>query len=331
MVIRSLFFYVRTMESDPPRIKPSQVSKNSPDEPSSMADSAKIVADVELALRLIAGRELARDFKHARELLKRAADAKHGDAAIILASITAAGMGGPVAWLDAVDILRSAASYSVYAKDDLALVDLMELSPSGYPTRKIIPEILTRRPKVSIVRNFLSELECRHVAMSVADILEPSMIIDPTTGAQRPNPIRTSSGSAVGPTRQSLPIQAILRRIATVTGTNIEHGEPLMVLSYAPGQQYRAHLDAISGEPNQRIRTVILYLNSGYRGGETIFTHTGIKFAAKGGDALIFDNVLPGTVAPDPMAEHAGLPVIEGNKWIATRWIRQNTYDAFST
>ena len=317
------------MKSQHPRIK-SPGGENSPPQVQRDSDRNDSARNVEQALKLIAGREIGRDFKHARELLKRAADAKHGDAALILASLTAAGMGGTVSWPDALDILKRAASFSADAKSDLALIDRMALSSTGYPRKRIIPEILSEKPKVAVIRNFLSEAECRHVAMSVADILEPSMIIDPRTGKELPNPIRTSFGSAIGPTRQSLPIQAILRRIAMATDTEIDQGEPLTVLSYAPGQQYRPHLDAIAGMANQRIRTVILYLNSGYRGGETIFTRTGLKWSAKGGDALIFDNVLPGSGTPDPLAEHAGLPVLQGNKWIATRWIRQNAFDAFA-
>jgi len=44
------------------------------------------------------------------------------------------------------------------------------------------------------------------------------------------------------------------------------------------------------------------------------------------GDALIFRNV-DASGRPDPAARHAGLPVIRGEKLIASRWIRERPLD----
>ena len=83
------------------------------------------------------------------------------------------------------------------------------------------------------------------------------------------------------------------------------------------------------GTDNQRIRTVIIYLNQGYEGGQTVFPANGLSLAAQAGDAIMFDNCLvDGTV--DLLSRHAGLPVTKGAKWIATRWIRQSTYDPWA-
>ncbi len=70
---------------------------------------------------------------------------------------------------------------------------------------------------------------------------------------------------------------------------------------------------------------MIVYLNDGYRGGETIFPKLNIKVVPKAGDALLFDNVVDGKV--DQRSLHAGLPVEVGTKWIATRWIRRDPFD----
>ena len=90
---------------------------------------------------------------------------------------------------------------------------------------------------------------------------------------------------------------------------------------YAPGQQYRPHLDTLPNADNQRIRTAILYLNANYQGGETAFPLLGFTVAPCVGDLLVFDNV-DASGLPDPRSRHAGLPVTGGTKWVATRWIR---------
>ena len=100
-----------------------------------------------------------------------------------------------------------------------------------------------------------------------------------------------------------------------------DQGETLQLLRYAPGAQYRAHFDALAGEANQRVATVLVYLTDDYEGGETQFVRTGLAYRGRKGDALLFRNVDAGG-RPDPMALHAGLPVTRGVKIIASRWIR---------
>ena len=70
--------------------------------------------------------------------------------------------------------------------------------------------------------------------------------------------------------------RSLNRRIAAASGTRVEQGEPLQVLRYRPGQQYRNHYDAIAGMDNQRALTMLVYLNDAYQGGETRFVRTGL-------------------------------------------------------
>ncbi len=70
---------------------------------------------------------------------------------------------------------------------------------------------------------------------------------------------------------------------------------------------------------------MLVYLNEDYTGGETLFLKTGVKVRGNAGDGLLFRNAAPdGT--PDPDSLHAGLPVITGEKFIASRWIRQKPF-----
>lgn len=124
---------------------------------------------------------------------------------------------------------------------------------------------------------------------------------------------------------ENLVVNAINRRIAVLTDTLIQQGEPLQILRYQPGGEYRMHMDAIVGADNQRIVTVLIYLNSDYDGGETHFT-TGLSFKGRKGDALMFRNILKDQ-SPDPNSRHAGLCVRRGEKFLATRWIRQQQFN----
>jgi prolyl 4-hydroxylase len=124
---------------------------------------------------------------------------------------------------------------------------------------------------------------------------------------------------------EDLVIHALNRRIAITSGTDVFAGEPLQVLRYSPGQQYRPHLDALPTGDNQRILTMLVYLNEDYEGGETHFTRTGLRFAGSAGDALLFRNATSDGL-PDEMAQHAGLPVVRGEKYLASRWIRQRPF-----
>ena len=278
----------------------------------------------------LAGELLPRDLPVAREFLRRAAAAGNADAALTEAALTANGSGGDANWAEALRLLSEAAArHGSPASNELALIDAMDLTSDGLPRDLADGNLLSSHPFVKHWKGFLTPAESAHIAMQSRDILEPSRVADPRTGNLIAHPIRTSSAAPLGPTRETLPIRAILMRIAAATGTGIDQGESLTVLHYAPGQQYRPHVDALPGVANQRMGTLILYLNEGYGGGETRFDATGLTVAGRGGDALYFRN-LDDNGKADPLSRHAGLPVTHGAKWVATRWIRIQRFDAWN-
>lgn len=287
----------------------------------SAGDAGDAVALAELAVWHLRGEALPRDLAAAREYLRCARTIGHVDAALMEIALTANGSGGTPHWKAAMALLERAARTDPVAAQQLALLRAMSIDVQGQPTSLPEPELLQERPQIKKYCGFCTALEGAYLASLVAQSLEPATVIDPVTGRLVAHPIRTSDTATIGPVLESLVVQAINHRIAAATGTQVAQGEPLTVLRYAPGQQYRPHLDTLPGETNQRIRTAILYLNSGYEGGETSFPLVEVTVRAGLGDLVVFDNV-DETGAPDPLSRHAGLPVIRGNKWIATRWIR---------
>lgn len=271
--------------------------------------------------RLI-GQNGPRDLASAHRLLDRAAAKRHVEAIRLKAMLLGNGTGCRRDPKTAEKLLGKIRAADPYAAAQLAQAAKM-ISPAE--AARLQAETLSERPLIRAIRGLLSPEECRYVTILARPSLQPSFVQDPATGRRIPHPVRTSSGMSFGPLMEDFVVNRINRRLAAVTGTDIGWGEPLHVLNYAPGQEYKPHVDYLPGTDNQRAWTVLLYLNQDYRGGATRFDSIGVEFAGRTGDALIFRN-LDEEGRPDPATRHAGLPVTEGAKWLATRWIRQRPY-----
>jgi len=255
------------------------------------------------------------------DLLGRAMAGGSGEAARLLATLIGNGTGCQSDPQAAYRLLVSLAPYDPEIARQLTLFDRMA---------KVVQfdqEPLSADPDVRLARGFLTAEECAYLVARAEPLLRPSTIIDEVTGRPRPHPVRTSSSMNFDPTNEDLVVHAINRRIAALTGTDLAAGEPLHVLRYTPGQEFRPHLDAIAGASNQRQWTALIYLNQGFEGGETNFPELTITTLGRPGDCLIF-RVCDDDGATDQRLRHAGLPVTSGVKWLASRWIRKRPYTA---
>ena len=74
-----------------------------------------------------------------------------------------------------------------------------------------------------------------------------------------------------------------------------------------------------------RTHTALFYLNDDFEGGETEFPKLDIKVKPELGKLLLWTNMNDdGTLDYDSL--HAGLPVIEGEKWILVIWVREQKF-----
>ena len=259
-----------------------------------------------------------RDAPAAHPLLEGAAASGHFEAARLRANLIASGTGCAADPALAAELLRAASP----SDPELALLDAMN-------ERAAPAQTLSEDPPVRLYRGLFSPDECAWLIGLAAPALRPSVIVDAATGRPKPDPVRTSDGMNFGPAQEGLVVNALNRRIAAATGTGYECGEPLHVLRYSPGQEYKPHLDALPGVDNQRAWTALVYLSGGYAGGETVFPEIGLSARGEPGDCLAFRNVdREGRV--DPRSRHAGAPVTGGVKWLATRWIRERPFDPFA-
>lgn len=292
---------------------------------SNAAESGDASAAFELGIWFLSGQLVRRDLAASRHHFGQAAHAGHARGQMIYAALLGTGIGGPRQWPDALAELERAAGQTPQASKELQLIERMAIDQDGEPVSTPNREWLSDSPAIAWARSLFSPDECRLLQDIATGFLNPSVVVDPATGQMRPDRIRTSE-AAIFPWIDETPfIHALNRRIAAASGTLVEQGEPLQVLRYSPGQEYRSHSDALAGAENQRIMTVLVYLNDDFQGGETSFPAPALNLRGHIGDALIFSNV-DNRGQPDPRATHAGCPVIKGQKWLASRWIRERPF-----
>lgn len=190
-----------------------------------------------------------------------------------------------------------------------------------------------RQPAVRVVDGLLTPEECRFLIASARPHLRRSRAFDPQRGDASEFEVRTSSDAAFDVSMEDFSLRLLQLRIARAGGCELRQGEPLVVLHYLPGQRYLPHRDylppsalqARRPEAGQRRTTVCVYLNPVQAGGQTAFTVPALEVQPRAGSAVVFENLRPDG-HPDPDSQHAGMPVLAGEKWLATLWLRQGAY-----
>jgi prolyl 4-hydroxylase len=189
-----------------------------------------------------------------------------------------------------------------------------------------------RHPRVMVFGDLVSDEECEALIHAARQRLARSLTVETKTGGEALNIDRTSDGMFFE--RGENPVVARLeQRIATLLRWPLEFGEGLQVLRYAPGAQYRPHYDYFDpGEPGtptilrrggQRLATLVMYLQEPELGGATTFPDVGLEVAPKRGTGVFFSYERP---VPATQTLHGGAPVLAGEKWVATKWLREREF-----
>ncbi len=190
-------------------------------------------------------------------------------------------------------------------------------------------------PLVYACDNFLSDSECDHFIKIANPTLSRSTVIDVNSANNQIDQRRTSLGMFIFKGTEDKLTRKIQKRIEKAINIPQENAEGIQILYYDIDGEYQPHYDYFDPETSgglvhykrggQRVATLILYLNTVKDGGETIFPKIGLKIAPTKGKALLFYNVTSDG-RPDPMSFHGGAPVIDGEKWIITYWLREKPF-----
>lgn len=176
-------------------------------------------------------------------------------------------------------------------------------------------------PLIVVLENVLSDEECDGLIELSKDKMNRSKI-----GVTHVvNEIRTSSSMFFEENEYDI-ITKIEKRISTIMNIPVEHGEGIQILKYTPGQEYKAHFDFFTSSStaakNNRISTIILYLNDVEHGGETFFPKLNFSVSPRKGMAVYFEYFYNDKNLNE-LTLHGGAPVITGEKWVATQWMRR--------
>lgn len=196
-------------------------------------------------------------------------------------------------------------------------------------------QVLHESPRIAQLDGLLSVDECRLLVASAQPMLRPSQVHTPGSEAAQMQ-IRTSSDASFDPLLEDFSLRMVQLRMAAAAGVELVDAEQLIVLRYEPGQEYRPHRDYLSSDAierdrpaaGNRRRTICTYLNTPTEGGATEFPTAGVRIEPKAGRAVVFDN-LTAEGGAEPTSLHAGLPVVRGEKWLATLWLRERAYRSY--
>ncbi len=203
------------------------------------------------------------------------------------------------------------------------------LLADGHPVQVVFA---LRQPRVIHFGCLLTEDECDALVELARPRLSRSETVDTATGGSEVNAARTSDGMFF--VRGETPlIQRIERRIAALLAWPVERGEGLQILHYRPGAEYRPHYDyfdpsqpgtaAVLARGGQRVGTLVMYLNDPLAGGATTFPDIGLEVAPVKGHGVFFAYDRP---HPSTQTLHGGAPVRAGEKWVATKWLREGPF-----
>ena len=188
------------------------------------------------------------------------------------------------------------------------------------------------QPRVVVFNGILSDEECDALIATAEPKMKRSLTVDNQTGGEEVNADRTSDGMFFQRGETEL-VKRLEARIAKLLNWPVENGEGLQILHYKPGAQYKPHYDYFDtsqpGTPTilkrggQRVGTLVMYLNSPTRGGGTTFPDVHLEVTPKRGSGVFFSYDRP---HPSTKTLHGGAPVLEGEKWVATKWLREGEF-----
>lgn len=279
--------------------------------------------------------------------LQKGVEAGSGEAAEFIAVMVASGMAGPQDWNKAMDYLAHSASLGWTS----ALKQLELLSnPSAPPVpgstdwrelRKAINidallqipdrESLCEAPRIRRLDGFLPNSMCDWMIERARPRVARARIYDSTDMAGKESEARTNSSTDFAMIDLDLILLLIQTRIAAMASVPLFAMEKSMVLHYTEGQEFKPHFDYLDPTKpaqladmkqfGQRLATCLIYLNDDFQGAETAFPRLNEKYRCDKGGALVFANV-DEQGNPDPQTLHAGLPPMQGEKWLFSQWIR---------
>ena len=185
------------------------------------------------------------------------------------------------------------------------------------------------RAQVFAFHNFFSDKLCEQLIREAQQYLEPSRVGGPNNTTKIDRSVRSSSTAMLSDVSQAgCTLEAIVQ-IAEAYGHPHLNSNPLQFNQYQAGEEFKAHHDWHNPETQQlrieqegqRTWTFLMYLNSDFGGGETVFPQLGLEIRPQRGMLIAWNNLnADGTV--NEATEHLSQPVVSGTKCMMTKWFK---------
>lgn len=203
--------------------------------------------------------------------------------------------------------------------------------------------------KVWSIDNFIAQEDCERLIHDAADRLMRATVSGPGGSSVISESRKAQQAAYSMSGGESDPLWPLYNRALEMVnhhaGFNItpEGQEPLTVIQYNIGDEYKPHCDSSCGEnmnhlKGGRIATALLYCKVADEGGATTFVNSNIFVTPKPGSVVFFSYMGKDDRRMDPLkfTEHTGCPVAAGEKWITTFWMRDGVnatqpYSLFGT
>lgn len=197
------------------------------------------------------------------------------------------------------------------------------------PKNRIVT--LNDSPHVYTIDNMITDEECEHMINISKDKMSDSLVSDDKKGTVSTG--RTSLNAWIPHNYDDITLR-IGEKIAKIVDMPLENAEAFQVIYYGINGEYRNHFDSWDHNGSAktlrcmkyggaRLKTALVYLNDVEEGGSTKLNKANIDVSAKKGKLLVFENTYKGTNIKHPLSEHAGMPVIKGEKYAFNLWFKE--------
>jgi prolyl 4-hydroxylase len=328
------------------------------DQLATAAQRGDVEATTRLAKRIIIGDRAPRLLREGIGLLNDAVNMGGAEAADRLAVIHAAGVVAAADWRAALRLLKLAAERGWDpARAQLEVLASMigdeasgpEFDPHVRATsaqspgslveeqrlrQLLVPaaaSVLHEDPRICVFPKFVSAPVCDWLIARARGRLDRALVYDVRRQADVVDDSRTNSFAVFNAMEADLVQLMVQARMSVSCGQPVSHMEASTVLHYAVGETIGDHYDFIDpAQPGyaeevrklgHRVVTFLVYLNTGYEGGETVFPRLGLSHSGQRGEGLYFVNTLPDG-QPDLRTLHNGRPPTRGEKWVFSQFVR---------
>ena len=192
--------------------------------------------------------------------------------------------------------------------------------------------IFSEDPFVATYDNVITDAECAHFIHISKESLQRALVSNDKKGVISKG--RSGSNTWIPHDHDEI-TKKVGERIAKIVQMPLKNAESFQIIHYDITQEYRQHYDSWSHDGSAktlrcmkwggaRIKTALCYLNDVQKGGGTKMTKLNITIPAEKRKLLVFQNTISNdNHVKHPLAEHAGLPVEEGEKYAFNLWFKE--------